>query len=245
MYKILTKAFRRLSKNKIKTLLFLCMFVSFIYFDETNNGVNPRRLKCRELSDHEIHRKMADIGYDDPCITSYPDKAQEIVLAPDSDKALEEPTFDTIPENDDDSMFALSEGDDGKYILSPESEGDSLLDEAEFDLMDSYEPRAYDPERAIAEAIPDDKNAIGYIVVATECPELEQSSPSEGSPSGDYNENEPVIATDLYEASAVMKAEVCEITEKAVTARRLGHTRKLRQLEDLNQLSAAEMNYTM
>ena len=46
---------------------------------------------------------------------------------------------------------------------------------------------------------------------------------------------------DLYEAGAVIKSEVCEVTEIAQTYRRLGATRKLESLS----VSAAELNYAM
>ncbi len=97
--------------------------------------------------------------------------------------------------------------------------------------MTVYDPVAYDAESAVREASRKDLDTIAYVVTLTGCP-------------GWYEiREEPILASDLYEESAILKAEVCENTEAAATNRRLGKTRKLAELGD--RPSAAEMNYTM
>ena len=127
-------------------------------------SLNVRRhLRCHDLQEYDP-RTLAALGLEDePCITNYPGEVGEVVLDPDSEEALEEPTFPLIPENDDDSLFPAYETDDDKSVLSPESEGDPLiLDEAEFNLMDSYEPEIYNADDAIANAIPDAGSNASY-----------------------------------------------------------------------------------
>ena len=91
--------------------------------------------------------------------------------------------------------------------------------------------------RSLKRRTADDKGTIAYVVCITGCPEWYEHAGTVGA------SDEPIIATDFYEASAILKAEVREMTEQANAVRRLGQTRKLRRLGD--QLSAAEMNYTM
>ncbi len=234
-------------RRTIKACVLLCVCLTFLFFDEEVNEIASyhRNLRCHTLAEVKDVRKMAE-SLSDPCIVSYPEMVEDFVLSPDSEEAKEEPTFEIIPEEDDDSVFSYLQADDGNIIITPpDTSEEQGLNDVEFDLLDSFQPQIYDPVKAVAEATPDDEDAVGYIVVATECPTLEDSEPDGVSPTVESFENDPVVVTDLYEASAVLKAEVCDITEQAETARQLGQTSKLRQLETLRVLSAAEMNYTM
>lgn len=170
----------------------------------------------------------------DDCDTTYPPGAQDsVVHSSDSPIALEEPPFDIAAEESE-----FRNDDEASFILAPNSPEDNILDETERALVSVYDPQEYDPEAAVLRASDRDADTIAYTVFVTGCPELYQ-------PSGQDIEEEPGSGSDLYEASAILKAQVCEMTDEAVISRRLRRTRKLRQLEDSNQLSAVEMNYTM
>ncbi len=246
--KILSKKWGCMPKKKKgKLCLLLCVFVAFVTLSPS--GQYPRRLKCLKLNERDgtdVHRAMYE--EEGPCITEYPDDAPEIVLDPEDKRVLEDPVFDVVPETDDDAVLPPpSDADDDQYILAPDNDGDKVIDVAEVDLLDSYEPKIYDPEIAIAEWVPDDSSSIGYFVVDTECPVLEEPSPSPDTPpdDDDYHENNLFPPEEMYEVCAILKHQVCDVTEKAEEARKLGKTSKLRQLVALDQLSAAEMNYTM
>ena len=183
--------------------------------------------------------RLLEVGGGDNCDTPYPADAEDTVaFASDSVVAQQEPAFDVVPEYPDEVDISEVETNDGEIILAPKTAQDKILDETERDLISVYDPLVYDPENATARATTDDADTIAYVVAATGCPGWYQVSDADVV-------DEPDMGSDLYEASAVLKCEVCEVTEEAATARRLGKTRKLRQLEDTGQLSAAEMNYTM
>ena len=230
-------------------------FSSLIFLEGLATS-SQRRLNCRTISDFDqgsvigpdgeesrnlgpsftMFDRLLQLGaVEDPCITSFPVTAQETVLAADSPVALAEPTFAIVPA-DDDAVFGFL-SDDTVINIVPETVGDTVLDAAERDLVQSYEPVTYDPVVAEAKATTNDADTIAYVVSITGCPEWYEPGSEVGIADA------PIIANDLYEASAILKSEVCEMTEQAEIARRLGHTRKLVQLGD--QLSAAEMNYTM
>ena len=92
----------------------------------------------------------------------------------------------------------------------------------------------YDAEIAVLRATIDEQT-IAYVVSLTGCPGWYE-------PVGDTT-GEPEIASELYEASALLKSCVCTITDTAASNRKLGLTRKLVELGD--NPSAADMEYTM
>ena len=103
-------------------------------------------------------------------------------------------------------------------------------------MVESFEVNLtdYDPEIAVERATVDDQT-IAYVVCLTGCPVWYEPAVDTTS--------EPDAGSDLYEASAILKSEVCAVTDKAAENRKLGRTRKLDELGD--RQSAADMEYTM
>ena len=211
----------------------------------SNKSKNARTLaaeveEVRELSNFEkfVDRLLVDPDNED-CDTSYPSNAADTVtFSADSVVAMQEPVFDVAPENPDDVDTSEVVNDEGVILLAPETNSDSILDETERGLITTYDPQTYVSEIEIARASVDDEGTIAYVTCSTGCPEWYQ-------PSGENIANEPILGSDLYEASAILKCQSCAMTDESAAARRLGKTRKLRQLADTGQLSAAEMNFTM
>ena len=103
-------------------------------------------------------------------------------------------------------------------------------------MVESFEVNLtdYDPEIAVLRATIDEQT-IAYVVSLTGCPVWYEP--------GVDTTGEPDAGSELYEASAILKSEVCTITDTAASNRKLGLTRKLVELGD--RQSAADMEYTM
>lgn len=189
--------------------------------------------------------------FDEECDQPYPADVIDIIsFTADSPVAQEEPMFDIAQEPDEVDISAIAT-DDGDFVLAPEQPGDNTLDETERDLVTSFYPEIYDADEAFAKASTSDEGTIAYVVATTACPvDSSYQPPNEGT-IGD-----PESGPDLYEASAVIKAQVCAMTEQAAATsdtsatralssntsatRRLGKPRKL-----VDQISPADMFYTM
>ena len=206
------------------------------------------------------------------CETTYPDDAvDEVSYTADSEEAQKEPTF-TVGDNvtDEDGIVSDLRSEDGEVILSPNSDQDPTLDETERTLINSFESeKVYIvPDDAVPST--KDQDTIAYVVPLCSCTEWNEPSGEDntideietideinginetikdinGINKTDTEEprDETVLGSELYEASAVIKSQVCEMTEESAENRRLGKTQKLRKLEEIGQLSAAEMGYTM
>ncbi len=245
--------------KKFAFILGLCaLSASFlVLIDEFTQGTQ-RRLNCsdsgrvlqqdpneegRNLS--KISRmidRVLDLVVDTPCTTTYPEDADQLADAGRIYTVQMEPSFD-ITSNDFFKDIDIADIDTA-FVLSPQEDTGGMfgiasttnLDNAERSLISSFTPEIYDPVSAEERKSIADKESVAYVIPLVSCP------------GGDYapgveSTNEPEMTSDLYEASAVIKCAVCETTDAAATARRLGETRKLRELGD--NLSAAEMNYTM
>ncbi len=249
-------------KTVIVLIAITCFSVSVL-----NNAISSTRQRrlaaCRNksgpmtesnISDNtspDNHRKLsvsAGIGEfvarllesDQDCDTAYPSGAVDSVSYDStSEEAQQEPDFPIVPEVQEEvEVSGVTSPVTGDILIAPETIYDQFPDDTERGLITTYDPKDYDPDDALIKATDRDANTIGYVVTITGCPKWYQ-------PSGTDIADEPNFGSDLYEASAVLKGCLCEVTEEAVGARRLGKTRKLRQLEDAGQLSAVEMNYTM
>ncbi len=234
-------------RAKLKRGFIILIFVIFLRVYLLHDGVR-RHLKCttntnykiksyndyntlnRNLISHVLRYLQAE---EDPCVTEFPINVPEYdTLSAYTDDATDDAPEFPVAADDDDTE---TPPDDSEEIV-PEEESateDLPLDEAERTLQESFEPspEGYDPEDAEDRATPPDEQTIAYVTVLEGCPEI-------------YAPPEQMIEdpmADLYEAGAVIKSEVCEVTETAQTYRRLGATRKLESLS----VSAAELNYTM
>lgn len=244
--------------KKGRVILSLCAlsFVSIAFVEELSN-VSQRRLACvRTLSEENlgnpedlrhlskfgdvVDRVLNLVSDDSPCTTLFPESVEEVVEDPSQAEGaypgMDEPDFDVTTEDyfKDVDIADLDE----VFILAPQDNDNNVvinIDVAERNLVTSFEPEVYDPIEAEANASTNDSNTVAYIVPLVGCPDS-YAPPVDGT-------SEPEISSDLYEASAVLKCAVCETTEAAQTARRLGETRKLADLGDTP--SAAEMEYSM
>jgi len=244
--------------KKGRVILSLCAisFVSIAFFEELSN-VSQRRLACVRTLTEEYSGNPDDIRHlskfgevvdrvlnlvsdESPCTTLFPDDVEEVVEDPGTAESaypgMDEPDFDITTEDyfSDVDIADLDE----VFILAPQDNDNNVvidIDIAERNLITSFEPQIYDPIEADANASTNDSNTVAYIVPLVGCPDSYEP-PVDGT-------SEPAVSSDLYEASAVLKCSVCETTEAAQTARRLGETRKLADLGDLP--SAAEMEYSM
>jgi len=229
----------------IKAGVLLCICMSFLFFREEMKEITSyhRHLRCRRaLTEVGDVRKMAE-SLSDPCYVSYPEMVEDYVLSPDSQ---EEPTFKTVSDGDGDSVFSDIQADDGNIIITPGTNEEQELNEAEFDFLDSFKRQLYNAPTVPREPH-HDENAVCYVVVTTECPTLEDSEPDGVSLTEESFENDPVVVTELYEASAVLNAVCCNITEQTKESTYPNQFAESRHLETqaLGVLSAAEMNYEM
>ncbi len=236
-------ASRKRGNRKLASLIGLCVLsvVSLFLVDEITQGTK-RRLICspsgRKISHEELEGdetrylsrmnriidRVLDIVEDGPCTSNYPQNVNEpIADAARIDEMLKEPSFDITS-----NAFIDDTGTKGDEITK--------LDVAERSLISSFKPEVYDPAIAEERKTAKDRESIAYIIPLVGCPGVNYI------PSVDAT-SEPQLTSDLYEASAIVKCAVCETTDAAANARRLGETRKLSELGD--RLSAAEMNYTM
>ena len=205
--------------------------------DNTSAGRHRKLSVSAEIG--EFVGRLLESDNDQDCDTGYPSGAVDTVSYDStSEKAHQEPDFPIVPEVQEDVEVSGVTSETGDVLIAPETIYDQFPDDTERGLITTYDPKDYDPDDAVTRASNRDAGTIGYAVTITGCPKWYQ-------PSGTDIADEPDFGSDLYEASAVLKGCLCEVTEEAVGARRLGKTRKLRQLEDAGQLSAVEMNYTM
>jgi hypothetical protein len=192
------------------------------------------------------------------CKTIYPDDAiDEVSFPANSTEAQKEPEFtvgidpyvDPNPGADDDYIEEIVDEtvsnittDDGDYVIAPGGTRSDAppktpryyehlaLSEAEIALFNSLVTPDETSYEVAEDAVPStaDQDTIAYVLTLT-----------------GHDDTEYISGTELYETSAVIKAQVCEITEESASNRQLGKTQKLRKLEEIGQLSAAEMDYTM
>jgi len=173
-------------------------FASLVFLEDVTTL--ERRLRCNALLGG--HRSLAGEGVADPCsVTSFD--------VPEFFASVQDPNFD-IAASADTNLVAIVPGTpDNEVDLSPVIEGDAALDEAGRGLMKSYDPIIYGAAEAIAKASTNDQGTIAYLVAHTGCSEWHDPA-SEAA-------DEPASATDLYEASAVFKSQVCEMTDQATS----------------------------
>lgn len=198
----------------------------------------------QEEQDRSLFDRFLAEFYEE-CDQPYPADVIDIILfTADSPVAQEEPMFDIAQEPDEVDISAIAT-DDGDFILAPEQPGDNTLDETERDLVTSFYPEIYEADEAFAKSSTSDEGTIAYVVATMACPvDSSYQPPNEGIIGN------PESGPDLYEASAVIKAQVCAMTEvipvlpvlssNTSATRRLGKPRKL-----VDQISPADMFYTM
>lgn len=244
--------------KRFKGLLCLVAFacLSIVTLDYCIALKETRRLKCLSRSNGAIDDngddvrnlssiaklvdRILEIEGLELCDTSFPkDALDNVAFEADSEVAEAEPLFLVVPEDPDASNLSTLLTIDGTFLLFDTNGAERTLGDAERNLISTYSPEVYVAEVAIATATTEDKDTIAYVVTTTACTEWYQP--------GGVNKiaGEVEMGSELYEASAVLKTQVCEMTDLAATNRRLGKTRKLRKLEETGQLSAAEMDYTM
>ena len=223
MINLRTRSDRRndaLSRKFKKVIILVAIsFASLVFLEDVAKDVQ-RRLRCtawnpgntaivkregtRSLS--SLGKMLADRalgeGGADPCVTYFPDDAQEFFAA-----SVGDPNFDIAAGVDKDLAIIPFGMPDNEVDLSPGTEGDAALDEAERGLMNTYDPIIYEAAVAIAMATTNDQGTVAYVVAHTGCSEWYEPATEAA--------DEPASATDLYEASAVIKSQVCEMTEQA------------------------------
>ncbi len=231
-----------------------------------NTAPNTKGDELRHLSKYDLFVDRLLEFDENLCETTYPDDAvDEVSYTADSEEAQREPSF-TVGDNvtDEDGIVSDLRSEDGEVILTPDSDQDVTLDESERNLISSFESET--KYVAPDDAVPStkDQNTIAYVVPLCGCTEWYDPSGEDNTINeieaideinginetikdinATNNEQPPVLGSELYEASAVIKSQVCEMTEESAENRRLGRTQKLRKLDEIGQLSAAEMGYTM
>ena len=113
-------------------------------------------------------------------------------------------------------------------ILNPDGNGTSVITSVDTNLLDMYQPKSYEPVSNTTRP----KGTTAYTVVITSCPDTYSPPGSEVTDPG----------SDIFEASAMLKEFVCQLTESTVTERR--RERKLRGLEESTEDNSIS-NYTM
>jgi hypothetical protein len=182
-----------------------------------------------------INRLLLIDSSTDPCITDYPPNAPDVV-AYDADSAVAntEPTFEVAQAEEPEPLV----NDLGEYVLEPAYnegflEAPDPIVVTQRALLNTYDPVIYDPLDAELRVTEEDADSIAYTVALDACQswyeDVEDTAP-------------PDLGSDLYEAAAIIKSQVCETTELAV-ARHL----KLREhgLVDNTRRLTGQMNYTM
>lgn len=187
-------AFSRKSKTVIA--LVAISFASLVILEDGVATDVQRRLRCAAIG----HRSLAGDGIANPCSVT-------IFDVPEFFTSVQVPNFD-IAASADTNLVPIAVGTpDNEVDLSPGTEGDAALDVAERGLMNSYDPIIYGAAEAIAKASTTDQGTIAYLVAHTGCSEWHDPATEAAG--------EPASATDLYEASAVFKSQVCEMTDQA------------------------------
>lgn len=148
-----------------------------------------------------------------------------------------EPTFDisqeVVPVPPEANQFT------GEYIIEPPNQiAQPLIEDSQTDVLDTFVPEVYTPDDAFIMQDESDAGTIAYTVAITGCEEFYQDPNTETTPS---------TGTELYETTAVIKAQVCENTEIA-NARHLLRkeamnvtSKGVRKLQD----AAGAFDYTM
>jgi hypothetical protein len=145
-----------------------------------------------------------------------------------------EPTFEVAQAEEPEPLV----NDLGEYVLEPAYnegflEAPDPIVVTQRALLNTYDPVIYDPLDAELRVTEEDADSIAYTVALDACQswyeDVEDTAP-------------PDLGSDLYEAAAIIKSQVCETTELAV-ARHL----KLREhgLVDNTRRLTGQMNYTM
>jgi hypothetical protein len=253
--KFISKKFNRMV---CPLVAFACLSMALLNREYVSIISHARRLKCRSRSNSAVNGtengdeeprylskfdslidRILETEGPDLCDTPFPAGAVDTVFfTADSAEAQEEPAFVVAPSDPDLYTVTTLQSENGVFLLVPFSDEGQTLDETERDLISTYETQIYDAATAVAKATTEDEDTIAYVVTLTGCAEWYH-------PPGSADTGETVLGAELYEASAVIKTQVCEMTDQAAANRRLGKTRKLRKLEETGQLSAAEMGYTM
>ena len=244
------------SSKKVKRVIVLslvgCAFMAFQSAMTTTSSIH-RNLNCMtveekngskiqniqdsksDLSAFEqfINRLLLIDSSTDPCITDYPPNAPDVV-AYDADSAVAnaEPTFEVAQAEQPEPLV----NDLGEYILEPTyNEGflEAPIVATQRDLLNTYDPVIYDPVDAELRVTEEDADTIAYTVALDACQSWYEDAEDTAPPD---------LGSDLYEAAAIIKSQVCETTELAV-ARHL----KLREhgLVDNTRRLTGQMNYTM
>ena len=187
-------AFSRKSKTVIA--LVAISFASLVFLEDGATDVQ-RRLRCTAIGQRSL---LAGEDIAAPC-------SDTIFDVPEFYSTVQDPNFDIADTADADLVVIAFGTPDNEVDLSPGTEGDTALDIAERGLMNSYEPITYGAAEALAKASTTDQGTIAYLVAHTGCSEWRDAATEAAG--------EPASATDLYEASAVFRSQVCEMTDQA------------------------------
>ena len=134
-----------------------------------------------------------------------------------------EPTFDItqeeVPVPPEANQFT------GEYIIEPPNKiAQPLVEESQTEVLDTFVPEVYNPEDAFIMQDESDAGTVAYTVAITGCEEFYQDPNTEATPS---------TGTELYETTAVIKAQVCENTE-------IANARHLLRKEAMKDMSESE-----
>uniref|UniRef100_A0A7S3V745 Uncharacterized protein n=1 Tax=Chaetoceros debilis TaxID=122233 RepID=A0A7S3V745_9STRA len=168
-------------------------------------------------------------GNEAPCLTNYPTHLEQPT------RALTEPNY-VIGSGGKAPVEDAYNDEDHNFLLPPDKIGDvsNVIDEA-VNLYKSFPQRSYDSDTAKKAARNETTSSIGYILPLDQCPEWDFDC-----------SGQPQKGRDLYEASAIIKSQICDVTEIAAERRRLGgHTRKLETSNGTMIAPAAERDYQM
>lgn len=235
-----------LHTRKARTLLLCSLILILSVTNISKNSPHPRRILCerklikvrRNNEDTErtdfreaVRRFLETVNlYEDECETVYPaevavETAEDYYAAPEADSGIyynEEAPIPT-PELD-----GVAEGEVEPLLLNPDADEPQYYSNVETALFDVFEPATYEPVETTER--PEDTTA--YSVVITSCPETYNPPESEVTDPG----------AEIFEASAMLKQSVCDVTDTATTERRM--QRRLRGLQE-NIADTSIANYTM
>ncbi len=231
-----------------KVAIIICCSLSaiFCFHNVVNSKSQLRRVLCaRKLQET---RRNDDVGgsefidlvdrilqtvtsTEDECETVYPKEvavttAEDYYSPPEPDSGIYYSEEVSIPEPEL-AGFAEEEEVD-PVLLNPDVDSPDYYTNVDAALLDVYEPKTYEPVNTTERP----KDTTAYSVVITSCPETYNPPESEVTDPG----------TDIFEASAMLKQAVCNVTETAVYERRM--KRRLRGLQDITTDSSIA-NYTM
>ncbi len=199
--------------------------------DEYKNGGS----KFTDLIDRVLVGTSVETVTDEDCETIYP---AEVAVMSGSDYYIEPDTessgltySDEIPAPVVDAELQGTQEEIDPVILDPDANDPSAVTSVDTNLLDIFEPKEYNPVNETTRP----QGTTAYTVVISSCPDDYNPPSSEVTDPGN----------DIFEASAMLKQFVCNVTETTVSERR--RQRRLRGLQENNDTSEDESiaNYTM